>query len=163
MEYSLSYHINNRPTRQAPRYYDIKQNVIINSDSDSYKKDTSMKMKRKKFRIGELAQQLSVERFVIRFWEKEFELTSTRSDGGQRFYTEDDLDTFSRIKELLYNLGFTIQGAKKQIAIDKASGAQRTTLENTENKGAHKTEWNDDLVEQIGDLKKKLKKLREML
>ena len=33
-----------------------------------------MKMEKKKFRIGELAQKVGVERFVIRFWEKEFGL-----------------------------------------------------------------------------------------
>ena len=123
-----------------------------------------MKMEKKKIRIGELAENLTVERFVIRFWEKEFGLTSTRSSGGQRFYTEEDLAAFTRIKELLYNLGFTIQGAKKQLAIEKANGAQLTTLEEPQKKGARKTNWEQEqLVAQIGDLKKQLKKLRELL
>lgn len=124
-----------------------------------------MKMEKKKFRIGELADKLGVERFVVRFWEKEFDLKFDRSDGGQRFYTEDDLNTFSRIKELLYNLGFTIQGAKKQLAIDLAAGAHRTTLaEEIKESGARKTEWeNEKLVQQIGDLKEQLRKLRELL
>ena len=46
-----------------------------------------MKMEKRKFRIGELARQLSIEKFVVRFWEKEFNLESDRSEGGQRFYT----------------------------------------------------------------------------
>lgn len=74
-----------------------------------------MKMQRRQFRIGQLADQLGVERFVVRFWEKEFNITGTRSTGGQRFYEEKDLETFKLIKQLLYNEGFTIAGAKKQL------------------------------------------------
>ena len=48
-------------------------------------------MSKKKFRIGELAKELQVKKFVIRFWEKEFALSSDRSQGGQRYYTENDL------------------------------------------------------------------------
>jgi len=71
-----------------------------------------MRMGRRTFRIGELARQLDVERFVIRFWEKEFDLKPTRSDGKQRFYTQDDFKKFSLIKELLYHKKYTIAGAR---------------------------------------------------
>lgn len=74
-----------------------------------------MRMEKRKFRIGELAQHLNVERFVIRFWEKEFNFKAHRSIGGQRFYDENDLRRFQTIKELLYDKKFTIAGAKKQI------------------------------------------------
>ena len=70
---------------------------------------------KKKFRIGELAKELQLKKFVIRFWEKEFGLISDRSHGGQRFYTEEDFSTFSLIKELLYEQGFTIAGARLQL------------------------------------------------
>ncbi len=72
-------------------------------------------MNQKKFRIGELADKLKIKKFVIRFWEKEFGLKSDRSGGGQRFYTQDDLNTFSTIKELLYQKKFTIPGAKIEL------------------------------------------------
>lgn len=74
-----------------------------------------MRMEKRKFRIGELAEHLAVERFVIRFWEKEFNVKPTRSHGGQRFYDEDDAQLFAAIKELLYNRGFTIAGARKEL------------------------------------------------
>lgn len=74
-----------------------------------------MRMEKRKFRIGELAEHLAVERFVIRFWEKEFNLRPARSHGGQRFYDEDDARIFGAIKELLYNRGFTIAGARKEL------------------------------------------------
>jgi len=72
-------------------------------------------MAKRQFRIGDLAKELKVKKFVIRFWEKEFNLKSGRSQGGQRFYTNDDLTIFLTIKDLLYNQGFTIVGAKKQL------------------------------------------------
>ncbi|MDQ5890328.1 MAG: hypothetical protein QG604_202 [Candidatus Dependentiae bacterium] len=72
-------------------------------------------MAKRQFRIGELATALSVEKYVIRFWEKEFCFTGYRSEGGQRFYTNDDLSTFMYIKELLYKKGFTIAGARQQL------------------------------------------------
>lgn len=74
-----------------------------------------MKMKKRNFRIGELADHLALERFVIRFWEKEFNIKGQRSEGGQRFYTEKDIQKFEAIKALLYDHGFTIAGAKKHL------------------------------------------------
>lgn len=91
-----------------------------------------MRMQKRKFRIGHLAQHLAVERFVIRFWEKEFNIRPRRSDGGQRFYDEHDLSMFEKIKELLYKRGFTIAGAKKQLTdTDKHRsiiGSHKTTI-----------------------------------
>jgi DNA-binding transcriptional MerR regulator len=72
-------------------------------------------MDQRKFRIGELAEQLNVKKFVIRFWEKEFGLRSDRSGGGQRFYSQDDFNKFALIKSLLYEQKFTIPGAKNQL------------------------------------------------
>lgn len=74
-------------------------------------------MGKNKFRIGDLAHELKVKKYVIRFWEKEFGLSSDRSQGGQRFYTQDDLNTFIQIKDLLYTQKFTIAGAKKHLKI----------------------------------------------
>ena len=90
-----------------------------------------MKMQKKQFRIGELAKNLNVERFVIRFWEKEFNVKGSRSEGGQRFYEEKDLQKFQSIKKLLYDQGFTIAGAKKQFKKNNNQifGSHRTSIE----------------------------------
>jgi DNA-binding transcriptional MerR regulator len=139
-----------------------------------------MKMQKRKFRIGELARQLQVERFVIRFWEKEFCVKTNRSRGGQRFYDEDDLRLFSRIKELLYFKGFTIAGAKKQLLTQAKAqpetriiASQRTTITQKEaptkpDASVDKTiknlrDENARLSQQIVDLQKHLLKLRELL
>lgn len=130
-----------------------------------------MKMEKRKFRIGELAEHLALERFVIRFWEKEFGIHGERSDGGQRFYDEKDLQRFATIKELLYDKGFTIAGAKKVLKKDGIKSSKEssdiiashiTTMEpNITFKPDH--ELSPDLAEQILELQRKLLKLRELL
>lgn len=128
-----------------------------------------MKMQKRKFRIGELAQELHVERFVIRFWEKEFFIKATRSEGGQRFYHEKDLERFKQIKELLYDKGFTIAGARKQLKSKITHSLPHTPI-----MASHKTtldphEMTDSsldkitIQEQIIQLQKRLIKLRELL
>jgi len=67
----------------------------------------------KEVKIGQLAHLLEVEPFVIRFWEKEFQLAAHRTPGGQRVYTNQQVTQFKKIKQLLYKEGFTIAGAKK--------------------------------------------------
>jgi len=74
-----------------------------------------MKMEKRKFRIGELAKSLDVKQFVIRFWEKEFDIKCNRSEGKQRFYSKQDVEKFRLIKELLYEKKFTLEGAKKEL------------------------------------------------
>jgi len=132
-----------------------------------------MKMEKRKFRIGELSNVLGVEQFVVRFWEKEFTIKSTRSAGGQRFYDEDDLKRFQIIKSLLYEQGFTIAGARKQL---KARGvqpmgtiiaSQKTSLELPLEKTAQREgsvhEESERVAQQIAILQKKLVQLRELL
>jgi len=70
-------------------------------------------MEQKKLRIGELAQHLHVEQFVIRYWEKEFGIKPRRSSGGQRYYTQKDVKKFETIRQLLHDKKFTIAGARQ--------------------------------------------------
>ena len=130
-----------------------------------------MKMQKRKFRIGELAEKLELERFVVRFWEKEFSIKTKRSQGSQRFYDENDLRKFEQIKRLLYEEGFTIVGAKKKLREKPSTkgesiiASHKTTMEEPI-KTIGKTSENEKiehLSQQIIDLKDKLRKLREML
>jgi DNA-binding transcriptional MerR regulator len=132
-----------------------------------------MKMQKRKFRIGELAKKLELERFVVRFWEKEFSIKTKRSQGSQRFYDENDLKKFELIKRLLYEEGFTIVGAKKKLKEktpakpESIIASQKTTMEDSvktpHNDAAAENEKIEHLSQQIIDLKNKLRKLREML
>lgn len=115
-----------------------------------------MRMDRRKFRIGELAEELKIKKFVIRFWEKEFDLQSDRSDGGQRFYTYDDLQTFQTIKNLLYNQKFTIPGAKKQLKVFQEEKIEINPATKTEIVQAQKDSITVQTVEKQASVDKKL-------
>jgi DNA-binding transcriptional MerR regulator len=68
------------------------------------------------FRIGEVCKIVGVEPYVLRFWESEFpELAPPKSKSGHRVYRKKDVELVVRIKDLLYNRGFTIAGARKQL------------------------------------------------
>ena len=115
------------------------------------------------YRIGKLAEQLEVKRFVIRFWEKEFEITSQRTPGGQRFYLQGDYDQFKLIKKLLYEQGFTIAGAKKTLNQEIKNTAQiLSTSSNTLELSLSQKKLKG-FSNQINTLQKQLIKLRDLL
>jgi DNA-binding transcriptional MerR regulator len=112
-----------------------------------------------KFRRGELSKKLCVEKFVIRFWEKEFNIKPKRSEGQQRFYTENDFKKFTAIKELLYNKGFTIAGAKKQLNIGIPNGTVLSATKTTLTKPTNTNEYQKQLIL----LRQQLQKLQDLL
>lgn len=145
----------------------MKQNSV-----NLQKKETRMRMQKRTFRIGHLAKELDVERFVIRFWEKEFSVKTKRTNGGQRFYDEEDFEKFKLIKQLLYKEGFTIAGAKKQIdevlgapqATNKVIASQKTTISDADKSYiAQQQEQINMLNDHIQKLQKQLAKLKELL
>ena len=75
------------------------------------------------YKIGEACKLLDIQPYVLRYWETEFpELSPNKSRSGQRVYSEDELALIRRIKELLYDEGFTIAGAKKRLEAELAAG-----------------------------------------
>lgn len=72
------------------------------------------KIKRLYYSIGEVSQLTGLERYVLRYWEKEFDqLKPAKNKGGNRIYTNRDIKIIMMIKRLLYEEGYTIAGAKK--------------------------------------------------
>ena len=68
------------------------------------------------YKIGEVCRLADVQPYVLRYWETEFPpLAPNKSGGGQRLYTQREIDIILRIKQLLYSEGFTIAGAKKKL------------------------------------------------
>jgi DNA-binding transcriptional MerR regulator len=68
------------------------------------------------FRIGEAASVVGVEPHVLRYWETEFRsIRPKKSARGQRVYSRREVETLVRIRELLYDQGFTIAGAKRRL------------------------------------------------
>src|SRR3954452_5651659 len=80
--------------------------------------------KRLYYKIGEACKALAIQPYVLRYWETEFPaLTPSKSRSGQRVYSEKELEIIRRIKELLYEEGYTIAGAKKKLETELASGS----------------------------------------
>jgi DNA-binding transcriptional MerR regulator len=71
---------------------------------------------KKYYRIGEVSELIGVEPHVLRYWEGEFRQIRTHRVAKQRLYRIEDIDLIRRIKTLLYDEGFTIAGARRQIA-----------------------------------------------
>jgi hypothetical protein len=68
--------------------------------------------KRLYYKIGEACKELGIQPYVLRYWETEFPaLAPSKSRSGQRVYSEKELEVIRRIKQLLYEEGYTIAGA----------------------------------------------------
>src|SRR5579862_8655479 len=68
------------------------------------------------FRIGEVSEIVGVEPYVLRYWESEFPaLAPRKSSSGQRMFRRKDVELLLRIKHLLYDKKFTIEGARKEL------------------------------------------------
>jgi DNA-binding transcriptional MerR regulator len=81
------------------------------------------------FRIGEVATLCRLPAYVLRFWETEFpQLKPVKSSTGQRMYRKRDVESVLRIKQLLYEQGFTISGARQQLRSETKSDKTQTTI-----------------------------------
>src|SRR3954471_13911434 len=68
------------------------------------------------FKIGEVSELLGVEPYVLRYWETEFSVLSPKKSGtGHRLYRRKDVELLLRIKHLLYEKKFTIEGARQTL------------------------------------------------
>ncbi len=68
------------------------------------------------FSIREVSDICSVEPHVLRYWETEFKhIKPAKKSGNRRFYRHRDIYAVLQIKHLLYDLNFTIRGAKKRL------------------------------------------------
>ena len=73
------------------------------------------------FKIGEVCEITDTQPYVLRYWESEFPaLAPAKNSSGQRIYRRRDIETVLRIKQLLYEEGFTIAGAKKKLEAEMA-------------------------------------------
>ncbi|MCB0418429.1 MAG: MerR family transcriptional regulator [Bdellovibrionaceae bacterium] len=104
-----------------------------------------IELNKKYFRIGEAAELLGVEPYVLRYWESEFSgIRPMKSKSGHRTYSKKDVEKFVEIRQLLYVEKFSVKGAKKQIAQRRKAGAKTSPAD-----GRHK----DSLKHVIHELK----------
>lgn len=68
------------------------------------------------FKIGEVARLCALKPFVLRYWETEFtSIKPQRTRSGQRLYRRQDVELVLRIRGLLYDRRFTIEGARTHL------------------------------------------------
>ena len=81
------------------------------------------------FRIGEVATLCHLPAYVLRFWECEFpQLRPVKSSTGQRMYRKRDVESVLRIKQLLYQQGFTISGARQHLRAETRSDKSQSAI-----------------------------------
>jgi DNA-binding transcriptional MerR regulator len=68
------------------------------------------------FTIGEVSELCGVKPHVLRYWEQEFtQLKPVKRRGNRRYYQHHEVLLIRRIRELLYEQGFTISGARNKL------------------------------------------------
>jgi DNA-binding transcriptional MerR regulator len=68
------------------------------------------------FKIGEVAKLVGVKPYVLRYWETEFSILKPgKTKSKHRLYRRKDVETLLRIKQLLHDERFTIEGARRQL------------------------------------------------
>ena len=78
------------------------------------------------FTIGEVSELCGVKPHVLRYWEQEFtQLKPVKRRGNRRYYQHHEVLLVRRIRDLLYEQGFTISGARNRLG-ESASGGGRT-------------------------------------
>jgi DNA-binding transcriptional MerR regulator len=76
------------------------------------------------FTIGEVSELCGVKPHVLRYWEQEFtQLRPVKRRGNRRYYQHHEVLLIRRIRDLLYEQGFTIQGARSRLGQEKADVA----------------------------------------
>lgn len=78
------------------------------------------------FTIGEVAQLCVLKPHVLRYWEQEFpQLAPSKRRGNRRYYQRKDVVLVRQIQELLYQKGYTIEGARAQLTGEESTAMQK--------------------------------------
>ncbi len=96
------------------------------------------------FTIGEVSELCGVKPHVLRYWEQEFtQLKPVKRRGNRRYYQHHEVLLVRRIRELLYNQGFTISGARNRL--DGLSVVDEQVFEVQDSQGANQVNLRDEL------------------
>ncbi|MDR2066609.1 MAG: MerR family transcriptional regulator [Endomicrobium sp.] len=85
---------------------------------------------KEKFSIGEISRITLVPKHTLRYWEDEVKiLRPIRNGDGKRMYRKEDIETVFKIKNLLYNERYTIEGVKKYLLKNKKRKSANATFQ----------------------------------
>ena len=106
------------------------------------------------YTIGEVCNLLDLKAHVLRYWEKEFpQVHPKKKFGRNRRYNPDDIELLKKIKHMLYNQRYTIEGVKKKLkSIDKEKN--QIEMDFT----VDKKEAKENILTELNEVKELLKK-----
>jgi DNA-binding transcriptional MerR regulator len=82
------------------------------------------------FTIGEVSELCGVKPYVLRYWEQEFtQLKPMKRRGNRRYYQHHEVLLIRRIRDLLYDQGFTISGARNRLSDAAVPGVRGIALD----------------------------------
>ncbi|VVE26772.1 MerR family transcriptional regulator [Pandoraea horticolens] len=114
------------------------------------------------FTIGEVSELCGVKPHVLRYWEQEFtQLRPVKRRGNRRYYQHHEVLLIRRIRELLYEQGFTINGARNRLEADSPRGARAAGGAAAEGGAPTATEAHAAL--DVADLRRRLESLLDLL
>ena len=106
------------------------------------------------FKIGEVAEITGVKPYVLRYWESEFKMVNpSKSRSRQRLYRKSDVELIFRIKELLYEERYTINGARKRL---RELGYGRISQPELQFEKAERTSVLDEVIQELKEIQKVL-------
>ncbi len=111
---------------------------------------------KKYYRIGEVSRITGVEPHVLRYWESEFPQIKPRRVAGQRLFRKKDVELITRIRELLHNEGFTINGARKQLAREQREQSESRSAPEKKNAVRNSSELLAKLRNELAEIERLL-------
>jgi len=127
------------------------------------------------FTIGEVSDLCAVKPHVLRYWEQEFtQLKPVKRRGNRRYYQHHEVLLIRRIRDLLYEQGFTINGARHRLESDisapapAAAQSEWLVARDGESRSlglnAHKRSgWTDGNAPNSVDIRQELEEIRQLL
>ncbi len=89
------------------------------------------------FTIGEVSELCGVKPHVLRYWEQEFtQLKPVKRRGNRRYYQHHEVLLIRRIRDLLYEQGFTISGARNRLDGQEQNAVEQQIVSTAQVKGA---------------------------
>jgi DNA-binding transcriptional MerR regulator len=115
------------------------------------------------FTIGEVSDLCGVKPHVLRYWEQEFtQLKPVKRRGNRRYYQHHEVLLIRRIRELLYDQGFTISGARNQLEEVSAEG-MRNVRARLNGGAAVQPSLDSSTVGRAGTLRKEIQGVLDLL
>ena len=115
------------------------------------------------FTIGEVSELCAVKPHVLRYWEQEFaQLKPVKRRGNRRYYQHHEVLLIRRIRDLLYEQGFTINGARHRLDSEAASEpraaarAAATSSMNVAPQGSQRPLDLDDIRQELREIRRLL-------